>query len=637
MFPNLVTDVGKIRYQHAVWSPPDYEVITDPLEAASLLRSMRNRAGPLVVDIECDIEKDSGYDHPNQYDMLCIGLAETRDRVFVLAKDALVEDVYMELGLLLRVRQVVCQNGKFDLAGLYPHTGAAELSFDTMLASYCFDERPGVHSLEFQGVEYLGAPNWKHQIEKYNPKKNGYGAIPPDVLHKYNAYDLAVTFDLFLMYEARFRQRGNEELRRVHDFLVRASNQLMFVELNGIALDRQYLDQLTHEYLDRIADIVQELRQILESQNVEVVNGKDQVIEFNPASPIQVKQVLRKLGVKVPDTNEKTINKVIDALHIRAAKEDKEETEYPLYEFCRTLLKHRREAKLYGTYVKGARKRLYRGRLYPTFLLHGTTSGRLSCRNPNLQNVPRESSIRRLYVPSRPGNVFVQVDYSQAELRVLSFLAGDKYFRDIFNSGDRDLFDELTPILYPELPSKDQVPAAQWKETRIRVKAYVYGLAYGRTEFSIADEYGIPVREARRGMNAFFDVIPEIVAFREKTKQEVLSGRPLVTPFGRHRRYTLITDENKMDIIREALSFKPQSISSDLCLDAFAEIRPKLKGLGWVRNIIHDAMLAECAEDKVDVVTQLMQEEMLASAKRLVGDYVAFATEATVGKSWGDV
>ena len=307
-----------------------------------------------------------------------------------------------------------------------------------------------------------------------------------------------------------------------------------------------------------------------------------------------------------------------------------------VHEFTELLLKYRREQKLYGTYVKGTSQRLYRGRVFPTFLLHGSVTGRLACRNPNVQNVPRESSIRRLFVPSKPENVFIQVDYSQAELRVLSFLAGDEYFRDIFNGGDRDLFNELTPVLYPKA-DRSRLSPSEWKELRIRVKAYVYGVSYGRTEFSIAKEFDVSVAEAAKGMSAFFSVIPEIVAFREETRARVLRGEDLVTPFGRRRRYPLITKENVKDIMNEALAFLPQSTASDMCLQAMTWVRRDLRGWGWVRNIIHDALLIEAHRDDAEEIAALASKHMIASAATIVGDYVKFDTEYKIGTDWGSV
>lgn len=624
MFPHLVTDVGKVRLNNVKWTPPQFHVVETPGTAMSVIEALQEKADKLVIDIEVGIEKDTAFDHPNHYDMLCIGVGYQRHRAVVFGRGALQPEVYKALGDLFRTKKLVCQNGKFDLAGLYPHIGATQLWFDTMLASYCFDERPRIHGLKHQAVEYLGAPQYDLEILRYVGKSNNFGNIPTDILYKYNAYDVSCTWDLLELYEERFRD--HPDLRRLHDFLVAASNELMFVELNGIALDRTYLDTLEVEYLAILARVENELDGILGHA-------------INPRSPKQVQHALQddyklrlptKRSATTGDLRPTTDREALEFLYERCAPESN------AARFLSTLLRHRRESKMYGTYIKGARKRLYRGRLYPTFLLHGTTTGRLSCRNPNLQNVPRESSIRRLYVPSREGNVFVQSDYSQAELRVLSYLAGDSYFRDIFNAGDRDLFEELTPILYPDA-DKEKIGPAGWKELRIRVKAYVYGVSYGRTAYSVALEFGITEREAQRGLDAFFKVIPEIVKFREETRNTVLAGNDLVTPFGRHRRYMLITKENVKDVMNEALAFKPQSTASDLTLRAMVDVRQKLKGIGYVRNIVHDSILAECHASRAEDVAQIMNKAMIDSAKLLVGDYVKFATDHKIGANWGDV
>jgi DNA polymerase-1 len=176
-----------------------------------------------------------------------------------------------------------------------------------------------------------------------------------------------------------------------------------------------------------------------------------------------------------------------------------------------------------------------------------------------------------------------------------------------------------------------------WHELRIRVKAYVYGLAYGRSEFSIAPEFNITVEEARRGMGAFFNVIPEIVEFREKTRTKVLAGEDLVTPWGRHRRYWLITNDNIQEIMREALAFLPQSTASDMTVKALTNLRPMLRGKAFIRNIVHDSLLLECHRDDAEEVAALVDSEMLKAAEFIVGDYVPFATETKIGMNWGEV
>jgi DNA polymerase-1 len=458
-------------------------------------------------------------------------------------------------------------------------------------------------------------------------------------LYRYLAYDVCGTYAAKELFEQRIAEEDAKlewpwehlnlkpkYLADVHRFLCDASTQLKFVELNGIKVDLDYNRELASSYLVNLDTMEEAIREVV-GENFEMPNmasWKPGKSKFNPRSPTQVKEYLYRQGIRVDSTDKDTLALIKE----RAAPQSE------LYVFLNAMLEHRKEAKLYGTYVKGIRERMYRGRVFPTFLLHGTTSGRLSCRNPNLQNIPRGSVIKRQFVPSKPENVFVQADYSQAELRVVTNLARDDYFRSIFNDPERDLFNELTPILYPDSAWMKDADPAGWKELRIRVKAYVYGLAYGRTEFSIAQEFGITEREAKEGMERFFDVIPQIMDFRRKVLKDIHDGKELVTPFGRHRRFYLITNENRKDVENQALSFLPQSTASDICLSAFIELRPRLKGRAYIRNLVHDSILAECHRDDAEDIGTIMQNVMVTKAYEVLGTWVTFKTDVEIGTNW---
>jgi DNA polymerase-1 len=299
-----------------------------------------------------------------------------------------------------------------------------------------------------------------------------------------------------------------------------------------------------------------------------------------------------------------------------------------LYDFTDLMLSHRREAKLYGTYVKGIRKRMLGGKVFPTFLLHGTVTGRLACRNPNLQNVPRESKIRRQFVP-RPGHIFIQADYSQVELRVITTLAQDEYLRGVFLDESRDIHGEVATQFYGDGWTKEQ---------RVRAKAVVYGLSYGREAFGLAQEFKIPVAEAQRYLDTFFGLIPGVVAWRDDVKRRILTGEGLSTPTGRKRRFWLITDDNKLDVLKEGWAYLPQSIASDICLQALVRMRPVLAAQGVeVKLPVHDSILVECPIDLADDVAQYMRQTMEQSGYDIMGDYVKFAVDIEKGVSWGDL
>lgn len=271
---------------------------------------------------------------------------------------------------------------------------------------------------------------------------------------------------------------------------------------------------------------------------------------------------------------------------------------------------------------------MYRGRVYTTYLLHGTTSGRLASRNPNLQNIVRDKAIRRQFAVSKPENILIQADFKQAEGRVITTLAQDPYLRDIFSNPEVDMFNELSDQLYGK---------GRWgKEERVRTKAFFYGLSYGREAYSIALEYKMPVSEAERRLRDFMSLIPATAAWQQEVRERVLNGEDLVTPFGRRRRFWLITEQNQKDVLNEALSFLPQSTSSDICLSAFTRLRPMLRGLGFIRLTIHDALVVECPEQLRDRVAAVLVDEM-EKAGRDYTDYVPFVTDVSFGKSWGDL
>jgi DNA polymerase I-like protein with 3'-5' exonuclease and polymerase domains len=170
------------------------------------------------------------------------------------------------------------------------------------------------------------------------------------------------------------------------------------------------------------------------------------------------------------------------------------------------------------------------------------------------------------------------------------------------------------------------------------VKAFVYGLGYGRHFTSIAEEYRMPVEEAREAAHGFFETIPKVVEWQQWVQDEVRSGHDLITPFGRHRRFHLITKENWNSVKNEALAFLPQSTSSDVCLRGMANVRRDLSGSGaFVRNFVHDSVLADCDSDMVDWVAGVLDRNLVASGRALVGDYVEFRTDTLIGKHWGEV
>lgn len=598
-FPSLVTDVGKLKVDlWKDWQEPRYKVFDNEAEVLQVLKLIEERFDTIALDIEVGVDKDADFSHPDE--LLCIGLSYKEDTAVVLAGPVFdSRRVRAVLADLLEHKTVICHNGKYDIQVLMRLgiISKPNLNFDTMLASYVLDERPGVHGLKYLATEILGAPPYAEEIKRYLGPKDSYSVIPKPVLYRYNAYDVALTFNLFEHFSRQLEKEGH---RDTHDFLVDAANALMIVERDGVKIDLKYLDELTESYLSGLEGLEENLRKWV----------------ANPRSPKQVKEALYDLGFRVESTNEETLRALVERTGYNTEAR----------EFLDLMLEHRREQKLYGTYIKGTRKRLVSGRVYPTFLLHGTTTGRLACRNPNLQNVPRESKIRKLFVPEE-GNVFVQADYSQAELRVIAVLSEDKYLLEVLGDPARDIHGEVATQFY----------GTGWtKEQRIRAKAVVFGLAYGREEYSLANEFKISITEARHYMDTFFQQIPGVVAWRDQIRKTALTGGILRSPFGRERRFHLITKDNQKDIVKEALAFLPQSTASDICLGALRRLVVDYKLA--VRIPVHDSLLVECRREVADQVAEQMTYVMEQEADEMFArGRVPFRVDVSIGNNWGEV
>lgn len=301
-----------------------------------------------------------------------------------------------------------------------------------------------------------------------------------------------------------------------------------------------------------------------------------------------------------------------------------------------------------GTYVTGLQKKVTpQGTVHPSFLIHGTTSGRLSARNPNSQNISRANQIKRQFVARSDDRTLVGVDMSQAELRVLTWLAKEELTRDIFNDPSRDLFVELCrsmfPQRYPASMADKEVKKLSSQESpgnpsiRTLVKTFAYGIAYGRTAAGIAadPQFNMDVRVAQQHMRVFERTIPNIIAFLEEWADRACRMEPLITPFGRQRRFHLVTPLNRHAIRNEAKSFPAQSIASDIVLEAAARLTEEHHV--FIVNLVHDAIYADVPKEEAPATRDLIARVMVEVAEEVTEGYVRFAAEGKIGRSWADV
>lgn len=600
-FPSFVHDTGKLNGKElAPWAPPEYKVFNDPAVALVAIRRLFG-VKRIVIDIEAASDKDIDDSHPEDYDLLCVGVAYARgqavifgDRVF---KDQECIDAFKTL---LQNVQIDGWNLKFDLLGLSPIFGLMKVGRDGMLMSYTVDERPRQHGLKHRSVEDLNAPRYDEEIAQYTKGKDGsFANIPKDLLYKYNAYDVGATWDEMDYLDLMM----GPQQHKLHKFLIDAVNMLMHVELSPLHFDLQYNAGLEEIYLRKIA-----------SSQVDI---EDHVgYELNPRSWMQIMKYFASKGMTIPTTNRDFLVKIRPLCALEVQK------------FIDLILINRNLSKAYGTYVKGLRKKVKDGKINTTFSLHATTSGRTASKKPNLQNVKRDKPIRNQFTAGE-GLILVQADYSQAEGRTIADLAKDKYLQKVFSDPKIDIFNDMC----------DRIWSGGWdKENRVSIKSIFYGYSYGRKAKSIAQELKKPVEYAIDLMKEFKALIPDVVAWQAAIRHEVLEKQELWTPFGRRRSFHLITNENLEDVINEALSFKPQSIASDICLRAAVRLQPRLKSEfnADIKLLIHDAIVTECAPEHREDVISVMSEEMVRSGREYT-DWVPFKVDTSWGFRLGEL
>lgn len=534
-------------------------------------------------------------------------------------------------------RKLVAHNMKFDFRSLSAQLGSTIYGhLDTQLLHHAINPGAGEHGLKALAAKYLGAPDWdstskeyvkgyyklypedypypketyNKYVEKFGKVKVGFESIPRDVLYEYNAWDVYWTWHLM----EYLIELSDDRIRRVATHEYRMGNFFQDVESYGMAVDVEHLDFLAEKFTAVKEEHMEKLAELVSP-------------EFNPNSPKQVKEVLASANIHPKSTDVGTLEDLLrGGVHPKVR------------EFIDNLLAVRGTTKMIGTYNEGIRKRMHNNRVYPSYLVHGTNTGRMSSGNPNIQNIPRDKELRKLFTVKDVDKYdFLEVDYSQAELRVMAVLAQDEYLMSLFQPGMPDFFDSLLPVTFPRA-NIDEWDAQTKKDNRARLKGVIYGLSYGRKAPAIAHSLDMPVQEAAAIINNYFSAAPEFYQWRQDVEYKALSyDGVLETVFGRRFQSEIVTGRSKTNVVNSALAFLPQSTASDICVTAAIEIH-KWIGPDYGANIIgsiHDAILVESPKQYTEEIAQRMQAEMAASAVRAVGTQVPFATEAEWGTSWG--
>ena len=287
------------------------------------------------------------------------------------------------------------------------------------------------------------------------------------------------------------------------------------------------------------------------------------------------------------------------------------------------ILEIRKMRDVVSKYLTKIPRYVVDGRLRPTYSLHVTSTGRIACRNPNLQNIIKGSDVRSIFRAGK-GRLLISRDYDRIELVMLAWLANEPIMLEAIAKGE-DIH---------------QTTADALGVTRSMAKTANFGIVYGQSIREFASTAGITDAEAAKFFKGFHNTFKAIKPYLESLDSIAHTGKAIVTPFGRHRIFEYSTRTYNR-VQRQWRNYVLQSTASDICLHQGAILSKKLKerygDKAFIVNIVHDDIIVECPRDDRMAVSNLMKKCMEDVSTLPFKLPVPIRTGEKIGKSWKDI
>jgi len=505
-----------------------------------------------------------------------------------------------------------CHNGRFEYKFMKRAGIPLYWEFDTLLAASILIERPADLDLYSVAEYYLGMESWKDETDKLFKKKNWmelFNADPKlqEAMARRNIYDLKATDALTKVLQQRLDFEGMTEF--FFEKLMPAARMLAETEYQGMRIDIRATQQ-------KLADI-----------NLNLVELKCKLdawaaIEINWNSPIQLKKFLKARGydlwlydfkkrMMTESTSSESLERLLPNENIKL------------------LLDYRGAIKLRG-FLEGWLTDHYEGRLFPSYNIANTRTGRLSCSTPNLQQVPRDKTIRSLFIPTE-GKVFVIADYAQIEPRIAAHYTGDEALLEVFN-GNLDFYGSIAVNVLGITCHPNEVKTLYPQSRKVAKEiglSILYGIGAAKLASLIKRKAGIDIakEEAATIIKDYFRAYPKLLNFRKYVENKVLKGEILRTHYGRQFKI----DPEK--VFSTGVNSIVQSTASDACLFSQLEVDKQLKEAGIsapLVAIVHDEIIRECRAEDAQAVGNIMERVMCDQ-----GFNSKIKLDWTIGDSWG--
>lgn len=390
---------------------------------------------------------------------------------------------------------------------------------------------------------------------------------------------------------------------------------LASMERAGMYVDPARLSAQSDALVDQIQELEARIRDLAGDET------------FNLSSPMQLSHILfDKLGL--PTAGLKKTQRGYYSTNAKVLEDLAKD-----HEIVRLILEYRERTKIKSTYLDTLGPlRAPDGRVHTTYNQTITATGRLSSSNPNLQNIPTRSELGHAVKKAfsvEQGAVFVAVDYSQIELRLLAHLSGDENLVSAFNEGE-DFHAETAARVF-DVPVDEVTP-----QLRSRAKAVNFGIVYGQQAYGLSQSLDIPMAEAREMIDAYFRAYPGVRAYLDETVAFAKRTGYAETMYGRRRPIPeLRVAAQRMFGERTAMNHPMQGSAADIIKIAMVRVAERLRAEGFAAKMIlqvHDELDFECPAGEVDALVAMVREEMEGVARLRV----PLIAEASVGETWAE-
>jgi DNA polymerase-1 len=513
-------------------------------------------------------------------------------------------------------RKKVGHHLKYDAHILARHGVSLQgMAFDSMLESYVLNSVATRHDMDSVARHYLGRETIKYEdVAGKGAKQLTFNEIDLETAAPYAAEDADITLQL---HETLWSKLGEiESLRDVYvDIEQPLVPVLLDMEETGVLLDRDMLAKQSNELAKRMTELEQEAH--------ELAGGP-----FNLSSPKQLQEILfEKLELPVIRKTPKGQPSTAEDVLVELADD---------YDLPRVIIDYRGVSKLRSTYTEKLPLQIAAstGRVHTSYHQAVAATGRLSSTDPNLQNIPIRTPegrrIRKAFI-APDGHVLMAADYSQIELRIMAHLSGDKGLLNAF-AAELDVHRATAAEVFEV--DLDSVSDNQ----RRSAKAINFGLMYGMSAFGLGKQLGIQRNEAQEYIDLYFDRYPGVKAYMDNTRESASKQGYVETVFGRRLYLPEINARNaqrRQYAERSAINAPMQGTAADIIKRAMIEVHHWLtEGNRGGRMImqVHDELVFEVAEDKVDAFSKQVSELMSSAADLSVPLLVDVGT----GNNWDE-